>query len=219
MISVNSLPGAENRALLIKAKAGDKRARDSFIMANTRLVIHTLRQMRLNPYSQNWDDYFQVGCMGLMEALDKFDMSKNFKFSTLAVPIIKHRITRYRAADNTVKIGRQVLDGIFKHPEKYPGALRAMIPASNTVFDGENVERPIFDIMPDASADPSIWDQNLAVHEALSVLDERGRYIVKSLFYGEKSQAVIARSLGVSQMQVSRLYRNAIKKMREYLED
>jgi RNA polymerase sporulation-specific sigma factor len=219
MISVNSLPAAENQALLIKAKAGGKRARDSFITANTRLVTHTLRQMRLNPYSQNWDDYFQVGCMALMEALDAFDMSKNFKFSTLAVPIIKHMVTRYRAADNTVKIGRQVLDGIFKHPEKYPGALRAMVLAGNTFLDGDNVERPIFDIMPDDSTDPAIRDQNLAVKEALGTLDERGRYIVKSLFYGEKSQAVIARSLGVSQVHVSRLYRNALKKMRECLED
>lgn len=239
------LTNEEMQALFIKIKAGDLKAREEFIQGNLRLVLSIIQ--RFNRRGEHVDDLFQVGCIGLIKAIDNFDLSQNVRFSTYAVPMIIGEIRRYLRDNNSIRVSRSLRDIAYKalhareqlinknskEPTIYEIAEELNIPKEEVVFALEAIQEPIslfepifhdsgdaifvMDQVKDEKAEDEIWLREIALREAMSKLNKREKQILNLRFYEGKTQMEVADEIGISQAQVSRLEKNALRQMRKYV--
>ena len=245
-IDTNALPklsGKEQMELMMKIKEGNKEAREQFAICNMRLVLSVLQRFRSRCSST--DDLFQVGCVGLMKAIDNFDLNQNVKFSTYAVPMIIGEIKRYLRDNNSVRVSRSLRDTAYKvlkakeeliknnseEPSVDEVAEYLSVPVSEVAIALEAISEPmslcdpvyndgddtiyLMDQVSDAKDSEEKWVENLNLKDALSKLNDREKEIVKLRYYIGKTQMEVSEEIGISQAQVSRLEKNAIKEIKK----
>lgn len=233
------------RELLIKIKQGDKGCRDEFIKGNLRLVLSVIQ--RFNNRGENVDDLFQVGCIGLMKAIDNFDLSQNVRFSTYAVPMIIGEIRRYLRDNNSIRVSRslrdiaykalQVRDKLVNKDNKEPTisqiAKELNMPKEEVVFALDAIQDPIslfepiyhdggdaifvMDQISDSKNLDEGWLQNIAIKEGMKKLTDREKHILNLRFFQGRTQMEVADEIGISQAQVSRIEKTALKHMRKHV--
>lgn len=231
----------EIRQLIRNSQAGDADARDSLVLANQRLVWAVVQRFLGRGYEP--EDLFQIGCIGLIKAIDKFDLSFEVKFSTYAVPMIIGEIQRFLRDDSTVKVSRSLKetakhirharDDLAKRLGRQPRiteiAEELGIEPSEVVFAQEAMRTPasIHETVYENDGDPIYlmdqiadnenmgWFDKIALHEILNRLPERERLIVYLRFFKDKTQSDVAKVLGISQVQVSRLEKKILRSIRE----
>ncbi|MDD6484906.1 MAG: RNA polymerase sporulation sigma factor SigG [Clostridiales bacterium] len=235
----------EKEELFLKIKAGDKKARETFVQGNLRLVLSVIQ--RFNNRGENADDLFQVGCIGLIKAIDNFDLSQNVQFSTYAVPMIIGEIRRYLRDNNSIRVSRSLKDIAYKalrvkerlvntnsrEPTISEIAKELDLPKEDVVFALDAIADPVslfepvyhdggeaifvMDQVKDTKNSDEVWLENIALNEAMQHLDEREKHILDLRFFRGKTQMEVAEEIGISQAQVSRLEKNALKQMRKYV--
>jgi len=235
----------EKRELLLKMQSGDNSAREAFIKGNLRLVLSVIQ--RFNNRGENVDDLFQVGCIGLMKAIDNFDLSQNVKFSTYAVPMIIGEIRRYLRDNNSIRVSRSlrdiaykallVRDKLVKDNNKEPNisqiAKELEIPREDVVFALDAIQDPVslfepiyhdggdaiyvMDQISDSKNTDENWLENISINEAMKRLTDREKLILNLRFFRGRTQMEVADEIGISQAQVSRLEKTALKHMRKYI--
>ncbi|MDD4334778.1 MAG: RNA polymerase sporulation sigma factor SigF [Desulfotomaculaceae bacterium] len=239
------LKDKEIRELLIRSKAGDSFARDRLVNCNLKLVFNIVR--RFQNRGHELEDLFQIGCIGLMKAIDKFDLSYEVKFSTYAVPMIVGEIRRFLRDDSPVKVSRSVKETAYKiqqirelltarlgrEPSISEVASELGLSREEVVNAMGAIQSPtsIYETLHQEDGDPIylldqlkgkengdvLWLEKLSVKELLNNLPERDRNIISWRFFEDKTQSEIASRLGLSQVQVSRLERQALKKLKDLL--
>lgn len=247
-VNTSKLPvlnAEEKEELFRRIREGDKEARERYIKGNLRLVLSVIK--RFQNSSENADDLFQIGCIGLIKAIDNFDTSLNVKFSTYAVPMIIGEIRRYLRDNNSIRVSRSLRDIAYKAiyaKEKYMKqnlkeptiteiAREIGIEKEMIVYALDAIQNPvslfdpvyteggdtlyIMDQISDRKNREERWIENLSLREAMSRLGERERNIIELRFYEGKTQMEVAEEIGISQAQVSRLEKNALKTMKNYL--
>lgn len=235
----------EKRELLYKMQQGDNTARETFIKCNLRLVLSVIQ--RFNNRGENVDDLFQVGCIGLMKAIDNFDLNQNVRFSTYAVPMIIGEIRRYLRDNNAIRVSRSLRDIAYKAlivKEKYLKdnnkeptisqiAKELNLPRAEVVFALDAIQDPVslyepiyhdggdaiyvMDQVKDNNNTDENWLENIAIKEAMKKLNEREKLILKLRFFNGRTQIEVADEIGISQAQVSRLEKNALQVMEEMM--
>lgn len=231
--------------LMKKVKEGDERARSHFVVANLRLVLSVVH--RFGGRGDKADDMFQVGCVGLMKAIDNFDSSLNVKFSTYAVPMIIGEIRRYLRDNNSMRVSRSLRDiaykalqakeelakNSFEEPTIEDIARLIDIPQKNVTFaldaisdtvslsdpvytDGSDTIHILDQIADTKHTDENIFE-NLSIKDAIKSLSGREREILMMRYYVGKTQTEVSQEIGISQAQVSRLEKNALKVIKEFL--
>ena len=236
----------EKRALFARMNAGDKSAREEFIRGNLRLVLSVIQRFSGNNIESS-DDLFQVGCIGLIKALDNFDQTLDVKFSTYAVPMIIGECRRYMRDNNTIRVSRSLRDIAYKaiytrdiltkkndrEPTVDEIAKELELPKEDIVTALDAIATPmslfepvyqegqdvlyLMDQVKDKKNKEENWVQSLALQEAMQRLDERELNISRLRFFEGKTQTEVADEIAISQAQVSRLEKNALKSMRHYL--
>lgn len=247
-VNTSSLPvlkTEEKEALFQKIKEGDEEARERYIKGNLRLVLSVIK--RFSNSSENADDLFQIGCIGLIKAIDNFDTTLNVKFSTYAVPMIIGEIRRYLRDNNAIRVSRSLRDIAYKAIYAKENYIRqnAKEPTISEIADEIGIDKEMIVYAMDAIQNPvslfepvyteggdtlyvmdqisdkknkeDRWIENLSLREAMDRLGDRERHIVELRFYQGKTQMEVADEIGISQAQVSRLEKNALKFMRNYL--
>ena len=239
------LNAEEKETLLKKAREGDAAARERYIQGNLRLVLSVIK--RFSNSSENADDLFQIGCIGLIKAIDNFDTTLNVRFSTYAVPMIIGEIRRYLRDNNAIRVSRSLRDTAYraicarelylKQNQKEPSieeiAAEIGIGKEDIVYALDAIQSPmslyepvyteggdtlyIMDQLSDKKNKEENWVQNLALQDAVARLNERERQIIRMRFYEGQTQMEVAREIGISQAQVSRLEKSALRSMRNYL--
>lgn len=239
------LSGSKMRNLLERLKAGERSAREELINGNLRLVLSVIQ--RFNNRGEFVDDLFQVGCIGLMKAIDNFDLSQNVKFSTYAVPMIIGEIRRYLRDNNPLRVSRslrdiaykalQVRDALISKNSKEPTvaeiADELKVPREEVVFALDAIQEPIslFEPIYHDGGDPIFvmdqisderhldgqWLEGLSIKEAMAKLNDREKMILEMRFFDGRTQMEVAEEIGISQAQVSRLEKTALKHMRRYI--
>ena len=239
------LSNAKMRELLQKMKQGDKAARNELIYGNLRLVLSVIQ--RFNNRGEYVDDLFQVGCIGLIKAIDNFDLSQDVKFSTYAVPMIIGEIRRYLRDNNPLRVSRslrdiaykalQVRDALVNKNGKEPTvaeiAQELNVPREEVVFALDAIQEPVslFEpiyhdggdpifVMDQISDDKNVdsqWLEGISIRDAMNKLNEREKLIMKMRFFDGRTQMEVADEIGISQAQVSRLEKSALKHMRRYI--
>ena len=240
------LKNEEMRKLLRDMHAGDLTAREKLVNGNLRLVLSVIQ--RFNNRGEYVDDLFQVGCIGLMKSIDNFDLSQNVRFSTYAVPMIIGEIRRYLRDNNPIRVSRslrdiaykalQVRERLVRETSKEPSAEEIAkvldIPHEEVVFaldaiqDPVSLFEPIYNdggdpiyVMDQLSDDKHIdkqWVDEIALQEGLRKLNEREKLIIRKRFFHGKTQMEVADEIGISQAQVSRLEKAAIKQMNKHIQ-
>lgn len=235
----------EKDALFIKIKQGDMEARETFVKGNLRLVLSVIQ--RFNNRGENPDDLFQVGCIGLIKSIDNFDLSQNVQFSTYAVPMIIGEIRRYLRDNNAIRVSRSLKDIAYKalhvkeklintnskEPTVAEIAKVLELPTEDVVFaldaiaDPVSLFEPIYhdggeaiyvmDQVKDNKSTDENWLENIALNEAMKHLEDREKHILNLRFFQGKTQMEVADEIGISQAQVSRLEKSALKQMRKYV--
>lgn len=235
----------EKRELLLKMKEGDNSAREKFIKGNLRLVLSVIQ--RFNNRGENVDDLFQVGCIGLMKAIDNFDLSQNVRFSTYAVPMIIGEIRRYLRDNNSIRVSRSlrdiaykaliVRDKYIKDNNKEPTVSQISkelnIPREELVFALDAIQDPVslyepiyhdggdaiyvMDQVSDTKNSDENWLENISIKEAMKKLTDREKLILNLRFFSGRTQMEVAKEIGISQAQVSRLEKTALKHMRKHI--
>ncbi|GAA0124187.1 MULTISPECIES: RNA polymerase sporulation sigma factor SigG [Clostridium] len=235
----------EMRELLFKMQNGDDSCREKFIKCNLRLVLSVIQ--RFNNRGENVDDLFQVGCIGLIKAIDNFDLSQNVKFSTYAVPMIIGEIRRYLRDNNSIRVSRslrdiaykalQVRDRLVNKDNKEPTvsqiAKELEIPKEEVVFALDAIQDPVslfepiyhdggdaiyvMDQVSDSKNLDDSWLENISIKEAMKKLTAREKLILNLRFFDGRTQMEVADEIGISQAQVSRLEKTALKHMRKYV--
>ena len=235
------LTAKENEELMLRLKKGDKRARDKFIVGNMRLVLSLVKRFRIKNHGA--DDVFQAGCVGLIKAIDGFDVTVRVKFSTYAVPMIIGEIKRYLRDGNSLRVSRSIRDmayKVLKAREAIEGrdeeatiekianelkvAEREVVYALDAISDPVSIYEPVYnkagdtlllmDQLCDEKNTDEIWTEHVALGEAIEKLGERERKILYLRYYEGKTQTEISEEVGISQAQVSRLEKNAINNIR-----
>ncbi|MDI7245868.1 MAG: RNA polymerase sporulation sigma factor SigG [Bacillota bacterium] len=247
-VNTSKLPVLSNqkmRELLDLVRRGDREARDKLIYGNLRLVLSVIQ--RFNNRGEYVDDLFQVGCIGLMKAIDNFDLSQNVKFSTYAVPMIIGEIRRYLRDNNPIRVSRslrdvaykalQVRDALVGRNSKEPSiteiADELKLPREEVVYALDAIQDPVslfepiyhdggdpiyvMDQVSDEKNQDSTWLEGISIREAMEKLSERERLILKLRFFEGKTQMEVAEEIGISQAQVSRLEKAALKHMRRFM--
>ena len=239
------LSEAEKASLLERVKAGDKEAREDYIKGNLRLVLSVIR--RFSSSSENADDLFQIGCIGLIKAIDNFDTSLQVKFSTYAVPMIIGEVRRYLRDNNSVRVSRSLKDMAYKvistreqymkMEQKEPtldelardtGLTREeIVYALDAMQTPMSLYEPVYteggdvlyvmDQISDRKNREENWVEDLSLKEAMERLDTREKHIVDLRFFEGRTQTEVAREIGISQAQVSRLEKHALRHMKQYL--
>ena len=239
------LSDEEKRELLKRTKAGDMNAREELIYGNLRLVLSIIQ--RFTNRNENVDDLFQVGCVGLVKAVDNFNVELDVKFSTYAVPMIIGEIRRYLRDNNAIRISRSIRDlayhalsvreELIKEKEGEPtveqiaerlgeskkSVLRAMeaivapISLYEPVYSENGDSIYVMDQLSDSNSSDELWLESIALREAMKTLSERERSIITMRFYKNKTQMEIADEIGISQAQVSRLEKGALERIRKQL--
>ncbi len=236
------LSAKESEELMKRLKSGDKRARDEFIVGNMRLVLSLVKRFRIKNLGA--DDVFQAGCVGLIKAIDGFDMSVGVKFSTYAVPMIIGEIKRYLRDGNSLRVSRSIRDmayrvlkarerieerdeeaTIAKIAEEMQVAEREVVYALDAISDPISIYEPVYnkagdtlllmDQLCDEKNTDEIWTEHVALGEAIGKLGERERKILFLRYYEGKTQTEISQEVGISQAQVSRLEKNGLNNIRQ----
>ncbi len=232
----------ENETLMRALKAGDERARDKFIVGNMRLVLSLVK--RFWAKNANADDVFQAGCVGLIKAIDNFDLKFGVKFSTYAVPMILGEIKRYLRDGNSLRVSRSIRDTAYRILKVREGIEerdeeatiekiakemqvkeREVVYALDAISDPVSLYEPVYnksgdtlelmDQLYDESQSEQIWTERVALREAIDRLSERERKILRLRYYEGKTQTEISAEVGISQAQVSRLEKNALGSIRK----
>ena len=239
------LKGDEKRKLFDQILEGDQEAREKYIFGNLRLVLSIIQ--RFNNRGEYVDDIFQVGCIGLIKAIDNFDITQGVQFSTYAVPMIIGEIRRYLRDNNSIRVSRSLRDTAYKalqikeklttknakEPSIEEIAKEMEMPKEDVIFALDAIQDPIslFEpvyhdgadaifVMDQVSDDKNTdikWLENLSLTEALKRLNEREKHILNLRFFEGKTQMEVAEEIGISQAQVSRLEKSALKNMRKYI--
>lgn len=240
------LSESEKEALFLRMDEGDKSAREEFIKGNLRLVLSIIQRFS-NANVECADDLFQVGCIGLIKAIDNFDRSLEVKFSTYAVPMIIGECRRYLRDNNPIRVSRSLRDIAYKaiyardiltakmdrEPTIEEISKEIDIPredilvAMDAIATPMSLNEPVYqdgqdalylmDQIKDKKNTEENWVKNMAIEDAMKHLDEREFEIIKLRFFEGKTQVEVAQEIAISQAQVSRLEKNAIKTMRNYL--
>ena len=241
------LKSGETRALLEKARAGDKEAREELISGNLRLVLSVVQ--RFANRGESMDDLFQVGCIGLIKAIDAFDLGQNVQFSTYGVPMIAGELRRFLRDHSAVRVSRSMRDTAYRvlqakekltaetgrEPDVEQIAKSLGIPRQEVVFALEAITDPVslydpiysdggetatvMDQIGDNRNTDEHWLEQIALEEAVKRLDEREKRILALRFYDGRTQMEVAKCVGISQAQVSRLEKNAIRRIKKELEN
>ena len=235
------LTAKENEELLVKIKQGDKVARDKFIVGNMRLVLSLVKRFRIKNLGA--DDVFQAGCVGLIKALDGFDLAVGVKFSTYAVPMIIGEIKRYLRDGNSLRVSRSIRDMAYRVlkaremieerdeeatieriAQELKVAEREVVYALDAISDPISIYEPVYnksgdtlllmDQLCDEKNTDEVWTEHVALGEALEKLGEREKKILFLRYYEGKTQTEISEEVGISQAQVSRLEKNALQNIR-----
>ncbi len=235
------LSEAQKEALLKRTKQNDEAARNELIQGNLRLVLSVIK--RFMGRGENPDDLFQIGCIGLIKAIDNFDISQNVRFSTYAVPMIIGEIRRYLRDNNSIRVSRSIKDMAYRamqakekltaklsrEPTVNEIAQELGVPRSDIVLALESVVEPVslyepvfsdggdtiyvLDQVGDKS-DESGWLDEIAFKEAMKNLSDREKNILKLRFLYGKTQMEVSKEIGISQAQVSRLEKGVIDKIK-----
>lgn len=247
-VNTSKLPvlSEEQKAELFeRIRAGDTKARQEFIYGNLRLVLSILH--RFTNRGENADDLFQIGCIGLIKALDNFDPSHDVKFSTYAVPMIIGEIRRYLRDNNSIRVSRSMRDTAYKalavkerltaaagsEPTVEQIARELNLPreevsvALDAILDPVSLQEPIYhdggdavfvmDQIADEKNADDLWLEKISLNEAMSHLSDREKHILNLRFFKGKTQMEVANEIGISQAQVSRLEKCALSHMRKFL--
>lgn len=237
------LSNKEKEELLRKVKNGDNEAREEFINGNLRLVLSVIQ--RFQNRGENADDLFQIGCVGLIKALDNFDLNQNVQFSTYAVPMIIGEIRRYLRDNNPIRVSRSVRDLAYKSLQakerltKETGKEPTIEQISkvleidkeeiafslDAIQDPVSLQEPIYkdrsenlyieDQVRDNKNIDEKWAENLTIAQALAKLNKREKDIIARRFFDGRTQMEVAEEIGISQAQVSRLEKDAINRIRK----
>ena len=232
------LSNEEKNKLLIEIKKGNQEAREKFINGNLKLVLSVIK--RFYGRGENLDDLFQVGCIGLIKAMDNFDLSQNVQFSTYAVPMIIGEIRRYLRDNNMVRVSRSVRDLAYKvlsvkekavrEQKKEPtveeiakilgvekediayclDAIQEPISLQEPVYGDETDNIYVMDQIKDKKNSDENWAENITISEAMKKLKDKERNIINKRFFEGRTQMEVAEEIGISQAQVSRLEKSAI---------
>ena len=240
------LKDEEKEALFDRIQKGDQEARKTYIEGNLRLVLSVIK--RFHNHNENVDDLFQIGCIGLMKAIDNFDVNVGVKFSTYAVPMIVGEIRRYLRDNSSYRIPRSLRDIAYKamqakerlskDSQKEPTldeiAKESGIPAEDIVYALDAIQTPlslfdpvytdggdtlyVMDQISDKKNKEDNWVEDLSLSDALSHLNKRDEQIIKLRFFEGKTQIEVADEIHISQAQVSRLEKNALSFMKNRLQ-
>lgn len=240
------LTSAENEELMKKLKSGDKAAREKFIIGNMRLVLSLVK--RFWAKNANADDVFQAGCIGLIKAIDNFDLSVGVKFSTYAVPMILGEIKRYLRDGNSLRVSRSIRDTAYqvlkvrekieerdeqatleKIAKEMNVELKEVVYALDAISDPISLYEPVYnksgdtlllmDQIYDEKNNDETWTEKVALGDAIKNLEDREKKILYLRYYEGKTQTEISEEVGISQAQVSRLEKNAISSIKNNLYD
>ncbi|MBR1802970.1 MAG: RNA polymerase sporulation sigma factor SigG [Clostridia bacterium] len=244
-VNTSNLPllsAEEKERLMIKIKQGDGEARKEFINGNLRLVLSIIK--RFYGRGENLDDLFQVGCIGLIKAIDNFDITQNVQFSTYAVPMIVGEIRRYLRDNNSIRISRSIRDLAYKalvikerisKQEEREATIEEIAKELNVekeevIMSLDAIQEPIslqepaysestdnlyiMDQVGDKKNTDEMWTQHLTILEAMKKLGEKEKVIINKRFFEGRTQVEVAEEIGISQAQVSRLEKTAINHIR-----
>lgn len=239
------LKNDEKEELFKKIKAGDLDAREKYIKGNLRLVLSVIQRFTGN--NENIDDLFQIGCIGLIKAIDNFNPDLMVKFSTYAVPMITGEVRRYLRDNNSIRVSRSLRDTAYKaiyakeqlqrKTAKEPTICEISeeigVSKEDIVFALDAIQSPVslyepvyteggdalyvMDQISDRKSREDNWIEDISLREALEGLPERERHIIELRFFEGRTQMEVAKEVDISQAQVSRLEKNALKMMRKYL--
>lgn len=248
-VNTSLLPKLKNSEiveLMKKVKAGDEFARDQFVVANLRLVLSVVQ--RFSGQSEKADDMFQVGCVGLLKAIDNFDENLGVKFSTYAVPMIIGEIKRYLRDNNSVRVSRSIRDvaykslkvkeEIIKKENREPSldeiakvleipleevtfaldAISETVSLSEPVYNDGNETVRIMDQITSEKDDDENLVEKMTLNDAIKNLSEREKEILLMRYYVGKTQMEVSEEVGISQAQVSRLEKTALKTLKKFFE-
>lgn len=240
-----SLSNDKKLELLEKIKNGDMAAREEFIGGNLRLVLSVLQ--RFNSRGESADDLFQVGCIGLIKAIDNFDLSVGVKFSTYAVPMIIGEIRRYLRDNNSIRVSRSLRDTAYKalqakealtaENQREPGVeeiakrlemeKEEVVLALDAIAEPMSLYEPVYhdggdaiyvmDQVKDEKSCDERWLEQIGLKEAMKKLSNREKHILSLRFFQGRTQMEVAGEIGISQAQVSRLEKSALEHMRKYI--
>lgn len=235
----------EKEALFARIKAGDDEAKEEYIKGNLRLVLSVIK--RFHSSNENPDDLFQIGCIGLIKAINNFNTKLDVKFSTYAVPMIIGEIRRYMRDNSSIRVSRSLRDTAYKaiyakenyvkqnmrEPTVQEIAQEIGIAKEDIVYALDAIQAPmslqepvysdggdalyVMDQISDHKNKEEKWVESLSLQAAMEHLNERERYIISLRFFDGRTQMEVARDVGISQAQVSRLEKNALRIMRQYL--
>lgn len=239
------LTNDEKDELFVKIRQGDDRARELFINGNLRLVLSIIK--RFASSNENVDDLFQIGCIGLIKAIDNFNTELGVKFSTYAVPMIVGEIRRFLRDNNSIRVSRSLRDtaykaiyareNLMKKNQKEPTitevASEIGISREDIVYALDAIQNPmslyepvytdggdtlyVMDQIKDKKNKEETWVEHLSLTDAMKRLNDREHEIIVLRFFEGKTQMEVAAIIGISQAQVSRLEKNALRAMRAYL--
>ena len=240
------LSNADITELMKKVKAGDEYARDCFVVANLRLVLSVVH--RFGARGDKADDMFQVGCVGLMKAIDNFDETLNVKFSTYAVPMIIGEIRRFLRDNNSVRVSRSLRDIAYralqakeqlsKKSVEEPtveeiaaaievspkmvtfalGAISETVSLNEPIYNDGSDTIALLDQIADVKHSDESLQEKISIQDAIKTLSGREKEILMMRYYVGKTQMEVSEEIGISQAQVSRLEKNALKSIKSYLE-
>lgn len=235
----------EKEKLFERIKQGDQTAKEEYIRGNLRLVLSVIK--RFGNSGENPDDLFQIGCVGLIKAINNFNPKLEVKFSTYAVPMIVGEIRRYMRDNSAIRVSRSLRDIAYKAiytkenyvkknmkeptvqeiAEEIGVSKEEIVHALDAIQSPMSLNEPIYndngdalyimDQVSDKNSREEKWVEDLSIQAALECLEKRERYIIQLRFFEGKTQTEVAERINISQAQVSRLEKNALKKMRFYL--
>jgi RNA polymerase sporulation-specific sigma factor len=247
-VNTSKLPVLKNeemRRLFQSMQAGQAEAREKLIQGNLRLVLSVIQ--RFSNRGEYVDDLFQVGCIGLIKAIDNFDLRQNVRFSTYAVPMIIGEIRRYLRDNNAVRVSRSLRDIAYKalqvreklvsdnsaEPSVAQIAEQLNLPREEVVFALDAIQEPVslFEPIYNDGGDPilvmdqisddkntdEMWLEEIAIREAMKKLNSREKHIISLRFFQGRTQMEVAEEIGISQAQVSRLEKAALKQLRKHV--
>lgn len=239
------LTAQEKEELFSRIRQGDMEARELYIKGNLRLVLSVIK--RFSNSNENADDLFQIGCVGLIKAIDNFDTTLDVKFSTYAVPMIIGEIRRYLRDNNSIRVSRSLRDIAYKaiyakehfmkEHSKEPTIMEIaseigiekelIVYALDAIQNPVSLYEPVYteggdtlyvmDQISDKKNREEHWVENLSLQDAISRLSPREQHIIRLRFYEGKTQIEVAQEIGISQAQVSRLEKNALRSMKHHL--
>ena len=239
------LKNEETKELLRRAKEGDAQAREELIAGNLRLVLSVIQ--RFTGRGENMDDLFQVGCIGLIKAIDNFDINQDVRFSTYGVPMISGEIRRYLRDNSTLRVSRslrdtaykvlQVRESLMNEHQREPTVEdiakvldirpREVVMAMDAISDPVSLFDPVYsdggesvsvmDQIGDTKNTDASWLERIALSEAVDKLESREKTILAMRFFDGRTQMEVASAIGISQAQVSRLEKNAVAQIRKAL--